>query len=152
MAKILVPLMVGALVIGTALSRQNLRGYRRLAARGIPELGTATALEPLNHQFVDYSYQVGGRILSASGRAGFGNPDFCCLHVGDRVSVSYLSDDPAHSCLGNPQLLLRNEAGSVFLAALLFPPIMEEPGYKCCNKYARDNYASRNLASRLEFA
>jgi hypothetical protein len=116
--------MAGALVVGVGLAKPNLWRYRQLAARGVAESGRVTGLEPLNHQFVDYSYEVGGRVLSSTGSAGFGNPGFGVLRVGDRVSISYLPDNPYFSCLGDPHLLLRSEAISVLLAAVLFPSLV----------------------------
>jgi hypothetical protein len=64
---------------------------------------------------------VSGRVFSAKGNAGAGHPEFALLHVGEEVSVSYLTDDPYVSCLGGPDDLLRNETISVSLATIIFP-------------------------------
>jgi hypothetical protein len=80
-----------------------------------------TALEPSNHQFVGYSYEANGRIFKAEGSTGYGNPAFGLLRIGDVVSVSYLPDDAAVSCLGDPNELLKNEEISILGAAVMFP-------------------------------
>jgi hypothetical protein len=70
---------------------------------------------------------VSGRVFSGKGNAGAGNPEFPLLHVGEEVSVSYLTDDPYVSCLGNPDDLLRNETISVSLATIIFPAARYSP-------------------------
>ena len=64
---------------------------------------------------------VSGRVFSGKGNAGAGNPEFALRHVGEAFSVSYLTDDPCVSCLGNPDDLLRNETIGVSLATIIFP-------------------------------
>jgi hypothetical protein len=80
-----------------------------------------TGLEPGNHQAVRYTYRVADAVYSGTGRAGFGNPEFCCLAVGQNVIVYYLSDSPSESCIGIPDELIKNEISSVAVAGTILP-------------------------------
>lgn len=102
----------------------NLPTLRTLAKYGVPTEGKVEAKEPDNHQVVRYSYVVGQRSYNGSGRAGYGNPEFISLSVGDKVTVFYDPSDPQLSIMGNPQEQLSNELVSVGAVTLLFPPII----------------------------
>jgi hypothetical protein len=95
--------------------------YRKLVAGGSSALGKVTGLEPSNHRFVDYSFHANGRPFAAKGSAGFGNPEFEHLSVGQAVTVTHLPNDPSISCLGDPRLLLRNEEQTILGMIILFP-------------------------------
>jgi hypothetical protein len=114
--------MVGALVFG-GLGMQifSVKLFYQLKRDGVRATGTVTRLQAANHQSVYYSFEISGRTYSNIGRAGFGNPEFCCLSVGQNVIVYYLPDEPFTSCLGIPQLLLENEVMPVLLAGIIFP-------------------------------
>ena len=114
--------LVGALVFGgLGLQVFSVKLFYRLKWEGVRTTGTVTRLQAANHQSVYYSFEASGRSYSSIGRAGFGNPEFCRLIVGQNVTVYYLPDDPFTSCLGNPQLLLENEIMPVLLAGITFP-------------------------------
>ena len=114
--------LVGALVFGgLGLQVFSVKLFYRLKREGVRTTGIVTRLQAANHQSVYYSFEVSGRSYSSIGRAGFGNPEFCCLAVGQNVMVYYLPDEPFTSCLGNPQLLLDNEIMPVLLAGITFP-------------------------------
>jgi len=66
---------------------------------------------------IDYSFQGPVKIQTASGEAGWGNPDYNQLAVGDKVIVYYLPYDPGVSVLGLP--LLRFRAPHVLAVDLL---------------------------------
>jgi hypothetical protein len=112
--------IVGALAIMIPLSRVNLTQYWRLK-HGVLSHGVVTGLEPGNHQAVRYTYQVGKEIHSGVGRAGFGNPEFCCLAVGQQVIVYYLPENPSESCVGILDELIKNETSSIALTGVIFP-------------------------------
>lgn len=115
--------LLGALAISILLSSidDNLFRFYHLKHEGVRTNGVVTKLEPGNHQAVYYSYEAAGEIHSGSGMAGFGNPEFCCLRVGQKVIVYYLRTSPATSCIGIPDELIKNEATFVALAAIMFP-------------------------------
>ena len=122
-AKLTLLWITGALIFGGIPASLNFRKYHELAAQGVSSKGMVIALEPSNHQFVGYSYEANGRIFTAKGSAGYGNPSFGLLRVGDVVSVSYLPGNAEVSCLGNPHELLNNEEISILGSAVLFPTV-----------------------------
>jgi len=112
---------VGALLVVITLSRSNLIRFYRLAHEGVSTRGMVTALEPLNHQAVHYSYEVEGRSDKGIGWAGYGNPQFEVLSINPELSVYYLPKQPSISCIGKPDRLLRNEEIPIILAGLIVP-------------------------------
>ena len=120
LGKVLVLWFAGALAIAIPLYRLNMPHYQRLT-RGVRGIGVITKLEPGNHQAVRYKFDVGGKTYSGVGRAGFGNPEFCCLSVGQSVIIYYDSDDPYESCVGIPAELIKNEIPPILLAGITFP-------------------------------
>jgi hypothetical protein len=113
--------VLGALVIVVPLSRFNLVRFYRLSQVGVKTSGVVTDLQPTNHESVYYSYEADGRAFNGVGRAGFGNPEFCCLKVGQPVIVYYLPNATQESCLGLPNELIKNEAPPIALAGIVFP-------------------------------
>lgn len=120
MIKILVLWSAGALAIAIPLYRLNMPHYLQLT-HGIRGHGIVTALEPTDHQAVRYKFEASGKIYSGVGRAGFGNPEFCCLSLGQNVIVYYDPADPSVSSLGIPQELIKNEVPPILLAGIAFP-------------------------------
>src|SRR5258708_1108352 len=112
---------IGALAIAIPISQINLVRFYQLAKKGLPTEGVVTDLQPRNHQAVNYRFELAGRTYSNIGRAGFGNPEFCCLTVGQKLIVYYLPDDPTISCSGIPKELIENEVPPLALAGILFP-------------------------------
>jgi hypothetical protein len=112
--------LAGAFAIAIPLYRINMPRYRRLA-HGERGNGVVRELEPGNHQTVRYEYEVGGRTYSGSGQAGFGNPEFTALFLGQRVIVYYDPGNPGESCIGLPAELIKNEVPPILLAGILFP-------------------------------
>lgn len=112
-----------AFAIGLAIVT-NWTEYFQLTKEGVATQGRVVSKEPNNHQLVHYTYQVGARSFRDTGHAGYGNPEFKQLRIGDGVSVSYLTAKPEVSCLGDPAGLLKNETTFVGAAALVFPPLI----------------------------
>lgn len=112
--------LLGAVPLVLFLSRINLIHFEHLK-NGIRTKAVVTALEPGNHQAVRYSFVVAGRNYSGVGRAGFGNPEFGQLYLGEDLIISYAASNPDESCLGIPEELINNEITSIGLAALGFP-------------------------------
>jgi len=113
--------LVAALAIAIPLSQINLVQFYRLRKNGIRTSGVVMELQPNNHQSVYYSFEVAGKSYSNIGRAGFGNPEFCCLTVGQNLIVYYLPSDPWVSCSGVPDQLIENEVPPIVLAGIIFP-------------------------------
>jgi hypothetical protein len=100
---------------------QQWRRYYSLSTHGMVGEARITGKEPQNHRAVAYAFEVDGQSFDGFGRAGFGNPEFDALGVGDRALVYYLPDHPETSCLGDAHFLLRNESTFLFLVITLFP-------------------------------
>ena len=113
--------LIGALAIAIPLSQINLVRFYRLMQEDVRMNGVVTELQPGNHQSVYYSFKLADRTYSGIGRAGFGNPEFCCLTVGQSLIVYYLPADPWVSCSGIPKQLIKNEVVSIVLAGITFP-------------------------------
>jgi hypothetical protein len=96
--------LVPVRIVGT----QCVQEYR-LEMQGVRTRAVVTALEPTNHQSVHYSYRADSTSFDASGRAGFGNPEFNQLRLGQEVTAVYLPAAPGISCLGSPRQLLTND-------------------------------------------
>jgi hypothetical protein len=94
--------LLGAMAISIPLSLINLVSFYHLKYEGVRTTGVVTELQPGNHQAVYYSYDAGGKTYSGIGKAGFGNPEFCCLAVGHKITIYYLPRDPFESCAGFP--------------------------------------------------
>jgi hypothetical protein len=112
---------LGALAIAIPLSRINLVQFYRLRRMGMATSGVVTDLRPGNHRAVYYSYEASGKTFSGIGRAGFGNPEFFCLKVGQTVIVYYLPSAPWESCAGLPNELVENEVPPIIFAGIVFP-------------------------------
>jgi hypothetical protein len=113
--------LVGGLVISIVLARTNLTKFYRLRHDGVQTQGVVTALVSSDHQAVHYQYEAEGQTHSGSGMAGFGNPEFSKLTIGERVAVYYIPARPSESCLGVPDDLISNELPPVALAGITFP-------------------------------
>lgn len=113
--------LLGGLVISIALSRINLAKFYRIRHDGVQTQGIVTALLASDHQAVQYEYYAEGQRYSGSGRAGFGNPEFPRLTIGEHVVVYYIPARPLESCLGIPGELISNELPPVALAGITFP-------------------------------
>jgi hypothetical protein len=113
--------LLGALAITIPLSRINLVQFYRLRRMGVATSGVVTDLQPGNHQAVYYSYEASAKTFSGIGRAGFGNPESCCLKVGQTVIVYYLPSAPWESRAGLPNELIENEVPPIILAGITFP-------------------------------
>jgi len=105
------------------LGRDSLK-YYTLVRSGDTTEARVIGKEPDRHRGVRYEFSVKGQTYTGVGRAGFGNPDFDFLKVGDQVLAYYLPDQPSVSCLGRPGALLRNDSIPLLLAAFLFPTIV----------------------------
>jgi len=112
--------IAGTLAVTIPLYRLNMPHYQHLTW-GVRGSAVVTALEPGNHQAVRYKFDAGGKTYSGVGRAGFGNPEFGSLSVGQTVVSYYDSDDPHQSCAGIPAELIRNEIPPILLAGVTFP-------------------------------
>jgi hypothetical protein len=121
LVKILTLWLLGAVAIVVPMSRFDLARFYRLLHVGVETSGVVTDMQPTNHEAVYYSYEADGRVFTGVGRAGFGNPEFCCLKVGQPVIVYYLPNATQESCLGLPNELIKNEATPIALAGITFP-------------------------------
>ena len=101
-------------------------GFRlyKLARQGVRATGTITDLQPRNHQLITASYTIRGRDFSATGRTGFGNPEFSMLRKGNPVIVYYLPESPAICSVGIPAQILGDELWIVGLAIVVMSTLV----------------------------
>ena len=97
--------------------------WHGVAKRAVRTEGTVTGKEPENHQFIRYSYRVGGQVYSGLRSAEYGNPTFEQLNIGDRVNVFYDSDNPSASILGDPQGQATSITIGALFVAIAFPVV-----------------------------
>src|ERR1044071_4949933 len=97
------------------------RKWHGLAERAVVTEGRVLDKEPENHRSIRYSYQVGARTYTGIGSARRGNATFEELNVGDRVRVSYDSEKPEESLLGDAQGQASSITVGVLLVAIVSP-------------------------------
>jgi hypothetical protein len=95
--------------------------YYRLSTVGILTQGRVIAKEPDNHQFIRYSYRDSNQTYTGIGSAGYGNPSFKDINVGQLVRVFYDPEDPRKSCLGDPTPRVQQTLFGIGFVAVLFP-------------------------------
>jgi len=105
----------------------TIRGGIRCSRKEDLAVCTKTGFEPNNHREVKYSYEVNGKLYSASQQGGTGEQSGasnCQSGVSELkvFRVFYLPEKSDVSCMGNPKALLENELASIALAMLIFPP------------------------------
>jgi uncharacterized protein DUF3592 len=111
-------LTIAALVFGILSLRWPT--YYGLAVEGVATRARVTAKEPENHRFVRYSYIVDGIFHDGLGNAGFGNPAFEQISIGDEVIVYYDPRNPEVSFLGDAKHQLNSiTRGVVFITVCL---------------------------------
>ena len=96
---------------------------RRLVVEGQIAQGWVTA-KGGDSESVYYSFWVGEGRHSGVGSAGYGNPEFGELAVGDNVLVSYLAKAPDVSILGLARERLRDQNRVIALALLFAAPVL----------------------------
>ena len=95
--------------------------YWRLAKTGI---GTEGWVLGKADGKVHYAYGGPVKIHTASGEAGYGNPEYGVLAEGDKVVVYFLPQNPDESVMGEPsQRLLRQHTIMVWTLLLAGPLI-----------------------------
>ena len=114
----------GALAIVFGLGSLYRPLYVRLVAHGVPAQGIVRAIHSKPHDIVDYDYGVGGQTFHSTQYPSSPNPAPEQLQVGQPVMLTYNSERPAESLLGDPQPKLQNENISIALAALLMPSFL----------------------------
>jgi len=90
--------------------------YLRLMREGSNCEALITRAEPQGNCLAEYAFSIAGRSYSGSG------PD-CAAKVGQKVMVTYLVADPAHSCLGYAGERLADDIVSYFFGGLSFAPL-----------------------------
>ncbi|MDQ3821174.1 MAG: DUF3592 domain-containing protein [Acidobacteriota bacterium] len=105
---------ITSLLLGTAK-------YYKLSNAGITIPARVTAKEPDNHQFIRYAYIVNGQSYEGEGSAGYGNPSFNNINIGQQIMVVYDPTDPHKSCLGDPTPRFHQTLIGIAFVAILFP-------------------------------
>lgn len=95
--------------------------YVRLVDHGVAVHGTVRGIRPKPHNLVDYEYLAGGQTFCGCQYPFWPNPAPDELRVGQSVALTYNSQRPAESLLGDPHSKLQNENITIALAALLIP-------------------------------
>ncbi|HXM00138.1 MAG TPA: hypothetical protein VN932_09425 [Rhizomicrobium sp.] len=108
-------------VFAIGLSFLNVPRLYRLVAHGGQTIGRVTQKICENHNGVDYEYVVQGKLYRDGDIMVVDCRD---LHVGQHVSVFFDRMDPKNSSLGNPVAELENEAISILMVCLVFPPLI----------------------------
>ena len=91
--------------------------YVQLMQKGSTCQGTITRADAGISCLVEYSFTIGGRAYTGSGQN-------CSATVGEKVTVTYIADAPASSCLGRPGEKLADEVAYSLFGGLSFPSIL----------------------------
>lgn len=93
---------------------------QNLAEHGTNVWGVVLAKEPDNHNTIRYSFEVNGNIYTGMGSGGRGNPDFGQIQIGQKVIVSYDSNNPENSYLGYPEVAVESQRSLISLFGFAF--------------------------------
>ena len=107
------------LVAGFVCSHRDWPRYQRLQRDGVRVEGWVIGKSSAKERLVHYAFQGPVKIVTAAGKAGYGNPEFDALQEGDTLIVYFLPSDPNQSCLGIPEERLREQ--HVVMVWLLLP-------------------------------
>ena len=88
---------------------------------GIKVEATVEKKEPDNHQHVIYTYTVNEKKYTGIGNAGYGNPGFENLQIGQKIMAYYDSNTPEKSILGNPKLYIKGDSNAIYFLTLIGP-------------------------------
>lgn len=113
------------IIIVLGIGQINVPKFWSLYKRGIKVDGVVLQKEPENHQSVHFSY-LGPNITYTNiyGHAGYGNPGFEDLKIGEKIIVFYDPENPEISVMGYPKGYLDNEIISIALGCIIFPPLI----------------------------
>lgn len=103
------------------ISSLNMPLFDSLSKRGTETKGKVLEKFPNNHETVKFSFFVNGKEYINIGHAGYGNPPFESLAVGQNVIVFYDPMAPTNSALGNPKDERHNELIALTLATIFIP-------------------------------
>ena len=92
------------------------RGYMQLIQHGSNSQATITGINSEGECVVSYAFSIGGRNYSGTG-------SLCSARVGQRVTITYLVQDPSHSCLGYAGERLIDDVISSLVRGLSFPSL-----------------------------
>lgn len=91
--------------------------YVHLIRKGSTCQGTITRADAGISCLVEYSFTIGGQDYAGSGQN-------CSATVGEKVTITYIADAPASSCLGHPGEKLADEVAYSLFGGLTFPSIL----------------------------
>jgi hypothetical protein len=109
---------VGAIITAVVFNPFQYYGFIRA---GVQTMALVTDKEPENHGLIHYSYVVEGKTYSAVGHAGYGNPYFKNIEIGQEIIAFYDPRDPSRSILGNPKEHFKTNLEAVLAGMVLFP-------------------------------
>jgi len=109
--------------VTTAIFFRTLQ-YYNFAQTAVETRATVTAKEPDNHGLIHYTYTVEGRSYTGTGQAGYNNPDFGSITIGQRLIAFYDPNQPWNSVLGDPLEHFNLSLQIVVAAFLLAPPFI----------------------------
>jgi hypothetical protein len=109
--------VVLSLVFAGVFSGQ-FRDYYHIYRAGRSTTGVVLARSA--HESVQYSFEVDGREFRGISRPQQPNPAFRELSAGNKIQVYFDPGDPTINCVGDPKLLLKNEAVFVGWRRLCF--------------------------------
>lgn len=112
--------VVLAIFIGLLTASVNVPRLVQLTAAGVSTQGTVVDRQPTNHNATIVNYEVNGTVYR-EGSTFVSAPNPQPPNVGDSEKVVYLPSDPTLMSIGDPNLQLSNDVGSVLAAAVLLP-------------------------------
>ena len=113
----IVTVVATAVITGLTLTNHGWWGYMQLVQRGASAEAVVARSEPQNHCLAEYVFVMGGKQYR-------GDVADCGATVGQKVTVTYLPDDPNLSCLGAARERLNNEFAAFAAGGIVIPPII----------------------------
>jgi Protein of unknown function (DUF3592) len=88
----------------------------QLAHEGLSTTGVIIEKQPMNHQAIRYTYQVGTKSYTGVGPTSVANvPPFDQIAIGDRITVYYIPGMPETSIPGTPTYFVQSWGGLLFV-------------------------------------
>lgn len=110
-----------AAIVGSVIwGRSPQAKYEAIAQEPRSISAKVTGKQPWDHQYIEYEFEVDGKVFRGKGYAGAGNPQFEEIRIGDPFIVTYFARDPAIAVAGEIEDRLFEASGGSVVIVVVF--------------------------------